>query len=146
LSRCLGLAAVGSDDLDNIAVAVAAAAVSPRTRVVVRAGEHEAIAETRSLLPLGVIRDVTEMAATFVVAVLLGRNVRGAVAGSRHDAPSDTCRRLRTLCGVWRTGVPTSASSQRVELATASYPRAASRGWELEHIRHDSRVAAGRDV
>jgi Trk K+ transport system NAD-binding subunit len=81
LSRCLALAAVGSDDLDNIAVAVAAAAVSAQTRVVLRAGEHEAIAETRSLLPLGVIRDVTEIAATFVVAVLLGRDVRGVVAG-----------------------------------------------------------------
>jgi voltage-gated potassium channel Kch len=81
LSRCLALAAVGSDDLDNIAVAVAASAVSARTRVVLRAGEHEAIAETRSLLPLGVIRDVTEIAATFVVAALLGRDVRAVVAG-----------------------------------------------------------------
>lgn len=81
LSRCLALAAVGSDDLDNIAVAVAAAAISPSTRVVVRAGEHEAIAETRSLLPLGAIRDVTEIAATFVVAALLGRDVHGVVAG-----------------------------------------------------------------
>jgi Trk K+ transport system NAD-binding subunit len=81
LDRCLALAAVGSDDLDNIAVAVAAAAVSPSTRVVLRAGEHEAIAETRSLLPLGVVRDVTEIAATFVVAGLLGRDVDGVVAG-----------------------------------------------------------------
>jgi voltage-gated potassium channel Kch len=81
LDQCLALAAVGSDDLDNIAVAVAAAAVSPSTRVVLRAGEDEAIAETRSLLPLGVVRDVTEVAATFVVARLLGRDVDGVVAG-----------------------------------------------------------------
>jgi Trk K+ transport system NAD-binding subunit len=83
LDRSLALAAVGSDDLDNIAVAVAAAAVSPSTRVVLRAGEDEAIAETRSLLPLGTIRDVTEIVATFVVAELLGRDVHAVVAGPK---------------------------------------------------------------
>lgn len=82
LDRCRALAAVGSDDLDNISVAVAAAAISPSTRVVLRAGEQEAVAETRSLLPLGVIRDVTEIAATFVVAFLLGRDADGVVAGA----------------------------------------------------------------
>lgn len=82
LPRSRALAAVASDDLDNIAVAVTASAVAPETRVVVRAGEHEAIAETRSLLPLGVIRDVTSIAATFVVATLLGQQPRSVVAGS----------------------------------------------------------------
>jgi hypothetical protein len=94
LQRCRALAAVGSDDLDNIAVAVAAAAVSRSTRVVLRAGEQEAIAETRSLLPLGVIRDTTELAATFVTAFLLGRDVQGVVAGV--DAVH-----LRTLRGTY---------------------------------------------
>jgi hypothetical protein len=82
LRRCRAVAAVGSDDLDNIAVAVVTAAISPTTRVVLRAGEHEAIAGTRSLLPLGVIRDTTEMAATFVNAFLMGRNMEGVVAGT----------------------------------------------------------------
>ena len=58
---------MGSDDLDNVAVAVTANAVAPATRVVLRAGEHEAIAETRSLLPLGTTRDVTALGATYVV-------------------------------------------------------------------------------
>jgi Trk K+ transport system NAD-binding subunit len=80
VSRCLALAAVGSDDLDNLAVAVATAAVSPSTRVVLRAGEQEAVAETRSLLPLGVIRDVTKIGATFVVATTLGRDARAVVS------------------------------------------------------------------
>jgi Trk K+ transport system NAD-binding subunit len=80
LDRCRALAAVASDDLDNIAVAVTATAVSPSTRVILRAGEGEAIAETRSLLPLGEIRDVTEIAATFVVARLLGRDAQAVVA------------------------------------------------------------------
>jgi hypothetical protein len=39
---------------------------------VLRAGEHEAIAETRSLLPLGTTRDVTGLGTTYVVARLLG--------------------------------------------------------------------------
>jgi hypothetical protein len=46
--------------------------VAPGTRVVLRAGEHEAIAETRSLLPLGTTRDVTGLSTTYVVARLVG--------------------------------------------------------------------------
>jgi voltage-gated potassium channel Kch len=72
LHRAQALAAVGSDDLDNIAIAVAAHGVAPGTRVVMRAGEHEAIAETRSLLPLGTTRDVTGLSTAYVLARLLG--------------------------------------------------------------------------
>lgn len=79
LPHCRALAAVGSDDLDNIAVAVAASAVSPQTRVILRAGEQEAIAETRSLLPLGVVRDVTRMGASLVTATMLGRQADAVV-------------------------------------------------------------------
>jgi hypothetical protein len=73
LRRALALAAVGSDEYDNIAVAIAANAISPATRVVLRAGEQEAIAETRSLLPLGLTRDV------------LGLTAR-SIAGRMRDA------------------------------------------------------------
>jgi Trk K+ transport system NAD-binding subunit len=82
LHRAQALAAVGSDDLDNIAIAVAAHGVAPGTRVVLRAGEHEAIAETRSLLPLGTTRDVTGLSTTYVVARLLGTPATGVVG---HD-------------------------------------------------------------
>lgn len=75
--RALALAAVGSDDLDNIAVSVAAQALSPGLRLVLRAGEQEAIAETRSLLRLGIIRDVTSLSATYVVAKLIGLQPQG---------------------------------------------------------------------
>ena len=81
LDRAHALAAVGSDDLDNIAVAVAAHGVAPGTRVVLRAGEHEAIAETRSLLPLGTTRDVTALSATYVVARLLEIRATSVAAG-----------------------------------------------------------------
>lgn len=71
LRHALALAAVGSSDLDNIAVAIAARGVSPSTPVVLRTGEHEQIGESASLLPLGVARDVTGLSAAFVVARLL---------------------------------------------------------------------------
>lgn len=77
LSRCRALAAVGSDDMDNIAIAVAAHGVSPGTRVVLRAGEQEATAETRALLPLGIIRDINSSSAAYVVALLSGDDVEG---------------------------------------------------------------------
>ncbi|MFJ9541408.1 potassium channel family protein [Streptomyces sp. NPDC101225] len=80
LRHARALAAVGSDDLDNIAVAIAALGIAAETRVLIRAGEHEAIAETRSLLPMGIIRDVTGMAAAYVVARLLGEPAAGVVA------------------------------------------------------------------
>jgi voltage-gated potassium channel Kch len=70
LRRAMALAAVGSDENDNIAVAIAANAIAPGTRVVLRAGEQDAIAETRSLLPLGVTRDVWSIAAARIVDIL----------------------------------------------------------------------------
>lgn len=93
LPRARALAAVGSDDLDNIAVAIAAQGVSPGTRVVLRAGEHEAIAETRSLLPLGTIRDVTSLSAAYVLARLLGTPATGVIAHQHRmfvQLPADT--------------------------------------------------------
>lgn len=68
VARCRAIAAAGSFDLDNVAVAVAASAISPSTRVVMRAGEQEAVSETRSLLPLGITRDVTAIGAAWIVA------------------------------------------------------------------------------
>lgn len=82
LRRCRALAAVGSDDLDNVAVAVVAVAISPHVRVVFRAGEKESVAETRSLLPLGIARDVTQLASAFVVALARGQRCTSVVVGS----------------------------------------------------------------
>jgi Trk K+ transport system NAD-binding subunit len=80
LDRCMALAAVGSNDLDNVAVAVAASAVAPSARVILRAGEQEAVEETRALMPLGAVRDITEIAATLIVARLSGVNSATAAA------------------------------------------------------------------
>lgn len=86
IRQATALAAVGSADLDNIAVAVAARGVEHRARVVVRAGEHEAIGETASLLPLGETRDITELTAAFVIAQLYGRQVAMALSDGREVA------------------------------------------------------------
>ncbi|MFE9650176.1 hypothetical protein ACFYO0_39930 [Streptomyces sp. NPDC006365] len=56
LDTAQAMAAVVSDALDNIAVAVAARAVAPDLRVAIRAGDHEAIAETRSLFSFGIVQ------------------------------------------------------------------------------------------
>jgi len=85
LPHALALAAVASRDTENMAVAVTAHAVAPSVRVVLRAGENEAIAETRYLLPLGRTCDVTRLSATFVTAWLLDRQPRSVAADDGHD-------------------------------------------------------------
>jgi Trk K+ transport system NAD-binding subunit len=77
--RARALAAVGSDELGNLAVTVAAQGVAPSLRVVLRAGEQEAISETRSILPLGVVRDVNSISAAYVAARLVGTPVEAVV-------------------------------------------------------------------
>lgn len=71
--RAVALCAAGSDELDNVAVAVTARAVSPTLRVVLRAGNHDAIAETQSLFRIGTVCDVTGLTACYVVHSLLGQ-------------------------------------------------------------------------
>lgn len=89
--RALAVAAVGSNDLDNIAVAIATAAVAPGVRLVLRAGEHEAIAETRSLLPLGIVRDIAGISAAYVVAQLLGQMPVGVYADGTDIYLENAC-------------------------------------------------------
>ncbi|KQX74188.1 hypothetical protein ASD10_02760 [Aeromicrobium sp. Root472D3] len=69
------IATVGSDDLDNIAVAVSVSALVPHVPVVIRAGEHEVIARPRSFEGLGHLRDVADLATVYVRARLMGRDV-----------------------------------------------------------------------
>ena len=57
----------GSEERDNIAVAVAAQAVDPAVQVVIRAGADDAIDETRSLFHIGSVVDVNGLTAAYVV-------------------------------------------------------------------------------
>lgn len=78
--RARAVAVVGSDDLDNIATAIVAQTVAPSVRVVLRAGEHSTLSDTGSLLPLGVVRDVSAVAAAFVVAWMTGKRPRSVAS------------------------------------------------------------------
>ena len=78
--RALAVCAVGSDELDNVAVAVTARAVAPDVKVVLRAGNHDAIAETRSLFRIGTVCDVTGLTSAYVVSCVSGGRPRVAVS------------------------------------------------------------------
>ncbi|MFJ9419716.1 NAD-binding protein [Streptomyces sp. NPDC101227] len=84
LHTAQAMAAVASDDLDNIAVSVAARAVAPDLRMVIRAGDHEAIAETQSLFSIGIVHDLGSLSAAFTSASLTGLRPRGVLAHGRQ--------------------------------------------------------------
>ena len=75
LAKARAVAAVTSDDLENIAVAMAARKVHPEVRVVLRVGDGEVANETRSLLPLGLVRDVHRIAGALLAALAVGHEV-----------------------------------------------------------------------
>jgi Trk K+ transport system NAD-binding subunit len=82
LRRARAMAAVTSEQLTNVAVAVAALAVEPDVRIVLRAGHDEVIRESRSLFHIGIVRDATELAATCLAAAAVGYDVDHAFV---HD-------------------------------------------------------------
>ncbi|WP_405806857.1 NAD-binding protein [Streptomyces sp. NBC_01187] len=82
LGKAQALAAVASDDLDNIAVSVTARAVAPELHVVMRAGDHEAIEETRSLFRIGQVHDLGSLTSAYTTAGLTGMRPQGVLA---HD-------------------------------------------------------------
>ena len=79
LQRARAVAAVTSDDLDNISVAMTARGIEPDVRTVIRVGDGNVANETRSLLALGFVRDVNRIAAAFIAAKLLGADPRRVV-------------------------------------------------------------------
>ena len=70
LGRALALVAAGSEERDNIAVAVSALGTVPRIRVVLRAGADDAIDETRSLFHIGSVVDVNGLTSAFVAQAM----------------------------------------------------------------------------
>jgi hypothetical protein len=79
LHKARAVAAVTANDLENIAVAMTARAVHDRMRVVLRVGDGEVANETRSLLALGLVRDVHRIAAALLAAKALGREAESVV-------------------------------------------------------------------
>ncbi len=70
LRRARALAAMGSEDLDNVATAIAARVVAPELRVVIRAGDDEVVAETQSLFSIAQVRHVSALTAAAVATAL----------------------------------------------------------------------------
>ena len=58
VDRSLAVVAVASNELDNVAVSITARALASGVPVVIRAGGHDAIAETASLFSIGSVVDV----------------------------------------------------------------------------------------
>ena len=79
LQKARSVAAVTSDDLENIAVAMAARKVHSEVRVVLRVGDGEVANETRSLLALGLVRDVHRIAGVLLAALAAGQEAERVV-------------------------------------------------------------------
>ena len=71
-SRAIAIVAAGSEERENIAVAVTALAGRPGARVVLRAGSDDAITETTSLFQIGSVIDVNGLTAVFVAESMIG--------------------------------------------------------------------------
>jgi TrkA family protein len=84
LHQAQAMAAVASDDRDNIAVSVASLAVAPELRLVMRAGDHDAIAETRSLFRIGPVHDLSTLSAAYTTATLTGLCPRTVLSHGRQ--------------------------------------------------------------
>jgi voltage-gated potassium channel Kch len=78
LGRARALAAITSDDVENIAISVAALALRDDLRVVLRAGDGDVTTEIRSLFHIGVVRDVHRIAGDMLAAAALGIGATGA--------------------------------------------------------------------
>jgi Trk K+ transport system NAD-binding subunit len=72
LPHALALVAVTNDDLQNIRVTLAARALAPDLRFVLRAGSAATSGETRSLERLGHVRDVHRIGAAYLAGLALG--------------------------------------------------------------------------
>lgn len=100
VDTAVALCAVGSDELDNLAVSVTARAVSPELRVVIRAGNHDAIAETQSLFRIAKAVDVTGLTAAFVVQALRETTPKAVLAVAENTFAVAAGSAERTLVDV----------------------------------------------
>ena len=79
LHKARAVAAVTGGDLENISVAMTARAIEEDIRVVLRVGDGDVANETRSLLALGLIRDVHRIAAALIASKALGNEAESVV-------------------------------------------------------------------
>jgi hypothetical protein len=77
------LAAVTSDEVENIAIAVAARGLRQDLPIALRAGDGDATSETQSLFRVGVVRDVYRIAGAALTATILGNGAHEAFPHGR---------------------------------------------------------------
>ena len=80
LGRARALAAVTSDEIENISTAVAGLSVREDLPTVLRAGSGDVMDETRALFAIGVVRDVYLLGGTLLAAAALGSDATEAFA------------------------------------------------------------------
>lgn len=96
LGRARALAAVTSDEIENISTAVAGLSVREDLRTIVRAGSGDVMDETRALFAIGVVRDVYLTGGTLVAAAALGSEAteafpyRGEIHIVRADGAAES--------------------------------------------------------
>ena len=78
LERARALAAVTSDEIENISTAVAGLSVREDLPTVLRAGSGDVMDETRALFRIGVVRDVYLIGGTLLAAAALGSDASEA--------------------------------------------------------------------
>jgi voltage-gated potassium channel Kch len=83
LARARALAAVTSDEIENISIVVSARGMSEELRTLLRAGRGELSNETRSLFQIGVVRDVYRVGGTLLAAAALGSTASEAFLHDR---------------------------------------------------------------
>jgi len=78
LGRARALAAVTSDEVENISIVVAALGERDDLHTLLRAGRGDVVNETSSLFKIGVVRDVYRIGGTLLAAAALGSPVTEA--------------------------------------------------------------------
>jgi len=70
--RARAVAAVTSDDAENVSICVAVRALDPSVRLVLRAGDGDVSAETQALFSVGFVCDVLRLGASALASAALG--------------------------------------------------------------------------
>lgn len=106
LARARALAAVTSDEIENISTAVAALSLREDLPTVLRAGSGDVMDETRALFAIGTVRDVYRIGGTLMAAAALGSMADEAfpygddvyiTAGGRAEPFAAHVRRMRAV-------------------------------------------------
>jgi len=91
--RARAVAAVTSDDAENVSICVAVRALDPSVRLVLRAGDGDVSAETQALFSVGFVCDVLRLGASALALAALGRRAVVVAGPAGASPPSEDDRR-----------------------------------------------------